>query len=73
MNREMHGKKIQHFDIACDCYGNPQCVTTARDGDLTLEYSYHGDRDEFWIVQSRDGKELARWNASSVDRIVWAD
>lgn len=40
---------------------------------LQFEQTYHGDRDEHWIIE-RDalGKEVARHNARHVTSIVWA-
>jgi len=31
-----------------------------------------GDRDEFWIVQTKDGAEVARHNPRYVETIEWA-
>ena len=42
-------------------------------GELTCSATCHGDRDEFWIVQTKDGKEIGRHNALYVESIMWAD
>ncbi len=41
--------------------------------DLTLEIAseLHGEYDMDWIVQKKDGKEISRHNATSVQSIVW--
>lgn len=73
MNGKMHGKLIAHIDLHCDCNGNPNCIITPRDGVLSLSATYHGDHEQFWVVQTKDGKEVARYQARALDRIVWAD
>ena len=42
-------------------------------GDLWLSATYHGDRDEFWIVQEKSGVEVARHNMRLVESIQWAE
>ena len=39
---------------------------------LICTVEYHGDRDEIWIVEVRDGKEMSRHNCKHVESIVWA-
>lgn len=41
---------------------------------MTFESSYHGDRDEHWIVKrTAEGKEIARYNARLAESITWAE
>lgn len=42
-------------------------------GELYLSATYHGDRDEFWIVQEKHGTEVARHNPRFIKTIQWAD
>lgn len=39
--------------------------------ELVCVVDYRGDRDEIWICEVRDGKELARHNARAIESIVW--
>lgn len=39
---------------------------------LVFVATYHGDRDEFWVVQSVGGTEIARHNARYIASIEWA-
>lgn len=59
--------KALHFDGAT--------ISKFSNGGHTLQFesSYHGDRDEHWIIE-RDalGKEVARHNARHVATIEWA-
>lgn len=75
MNAEMHGRKIAHADLRCDCQGNPNCIVSNNHGcgQLELSATYHGDHDEFWVVEKNAGKEVARWNTRDLVRIVWAE
>lgn len=47
-------------------------ITASDSVSLVFAATYHGDRDEFWIVQSIDGKETARHNARFIASIEWA-
>ena len=77
MNTTMHGRKIQliRFHAAHPSYTGEDPVIRINDGSLrTLELSatYHGDRDEFWVLHlESDGKETARYNVRHIETIVW--
>ena len=44
----------------------------SKDGlELELSATYHGDRDEFWIVVKRGGVECSRINPRQVTEICW--
>jgi hypothetical protein len=73
MNTEMHGKKITavYWPDTNDETG--RClVSGAECGDLHLSATYHGDHDEFWIVQTKNGEEVARHNPKFAETIQWA-
>ena len=40
---------------------------------VSLEYESecHGDRDEIWIVEKHEGKEVARHNVKFIESIQW--
>ncbi len=76
MDTGMNGKKIRAFRIH-DHEGNPRDILTGerdvfstKPGDIVthiyLSATYHGDRDEFWIVEVLGGRER-RHNLKSVD------
>lgn len=49
-------------------------LTAEDDIDLHFEGTYHGDRDEFWIVESdARGFELRRHNPRTVDSWEWVE
>ncbi len=73
MNTSMNGKEIRCIDLnpIWTQDGNPERIW-ARDGvSLTLSAMNHGDHDAFWVIQSKDGEEIARFNASGIQHIVW--
>lgn len=39
--------------------------------DLHLSVTHHGDHDEIWVIQSINGKEVARHNPRYLETIVW--
>jgi sugar lactone lactonase YvrE len=76
MNKEMHGKKIEQIrfpesmtegSIDIDPY-----VCSSETSQLVLSVTYHGDHDEIWILEIREGREVARFNPRYVEMIVWA-
>lgn len=73
MNTSMHGKSIDYIDLnpMWTQSGNPERIKAGNGITLTLSALYHGDRDEFWIVVSEGGKELARYNPRGVQHIRW--
>lgn len=70
MNIEMHGKEVNKIYLA-DSDGTT--VTRGSSMKLYLSVTYHGDRDEFWVVVEENGKEYARHNCKNIETIVWAD
>ena len=54
-------------------YGEGPSVKAVGGHTLQFEQTYHGDRDEHWVIE-RDalGKEVARHNARHVHSIEWA-
>lgn len=73
MNTNMHGKSIDYIDLnpMWTQSGNPERIQ-ARDGcTLTLSATHHGDHDQFWIVLSDRGREIARYNPNGVQQIRW--
>ena len=66
MNTEMNGKDIKFIDFP------DGDELTARNGlTMHLSASYHGDRDEFWVVVKKNGKEIARHNCQHIRSVVW--
>lgn len=73
MNTEMNGKPISEVWFPGDGNSLNQRMRSNEDGNLTLSATYHGDHDEFWIVRTKDGKELSRVNVRYVTEIIWAE
>jgi hypothetical protein len=72
MNTDMHGKKINVFEITISTVsGNPERHSSGRGAELYLSANCHGDRDEFWIVETKSGMETRRWNTKAVSYIEW--
>lgn len=74
MNTSMHGKIIDYIDLnpAWTQGGNPERISSGRDHTLQLSVTYHGDRDEVWIVLGNSDGEVARYNPRGVQHIRWA-
>lgn len=73
MNTSMHGKKIQQIIFPGGPGLGDPVVRSGPLGQLELSATYHGDREEFWILQIKDGIEIARHNTRLVESIVWAE
>lgn len=73
MNKSMNGKAIEAIYWTTSTWsGNPERVT-AKDGKtLHLSATYHGDHEQFWVIECDNGQEVARHNAKTVDTIRWA-
>jgi hypothetical protein len=72
MNTAMNGRRINLIDITeSTVSGNPERHASGRGRQLALSATFHGDRDEFWIVETIDGVEIRRWNAKAVAYIEW--
>ena len=68
----MDGKLIASVHWAKDD-GDERIVASDEIG-LHMSATYHGDRDEFWIVQSdAKGNEVARHNTRYVESFVWVE
>lgn len=68
---EMDGKQIKIFYYIVRDEGVAPYVDISGGNTLTLSVENMGDRAEIWIVSETDGKESARYNARSVETIVW--
>lgn len=53
--------------------GNPfvMAVGTEECDRLVLRKEFHGDRDDDWILQLKNGVELARYNPRYIEAIMW--
>lgn len=74
MDTNMNGKKIKLISWPDSGEETGRCLPSGDTyGELIFSATYHGDRDEFWVVQIKDGKEIGRHNARHIESIVWAD
>lgn len=74
MNTSMHGKKVKMISWPDSENELGRYISAGGQyGELTLSALYHGDRDEFWVVQTKDGEEVARHNARYIESIVWQE
>lgn len=74
MNTKMHGKSIDYIELnpMWTQSGNPERVAARSGVALTLSATHHGDHDQFWIVMTDKGKEVARYNPRGVEHIRWS-
>jgi len=74
MNTNMHGKLIDYIELnpMWTQNGNPQQVSAGRGRTLALSATHHGDHDQFWIIVSESGTEVARYNPRGVQHIRWS-
>ena len=73
MNTDLNGKKIKMITWPDSEQESGRHLPAGEQyGWLTLSATCHGD-NEFWVVQSKDGKEIARHNPKYLESIVWAD
>ena len=65
--------KDNHLKFAKALHFGEAASVFAQDGrTLQLESTYHGDRDELWIIErDKDGKEVARHNTRFIATIEW--
>jgi len=70
----MNGKKIDvvYLPDTNDEYGRQLVAGHPGCESLHLSATYHGDHEEFWIVQMDKGVEVARHNPRYVETIAWA-
>jgi hypothetical protein len=72
MNTKMNGKVANGLILSNGTIiHNPRTTGRGHGAALTLSATYHGDRDEFWIVDSQDGVERSRWNCRNILEIQW--
>lgn len=69
MNTNMHGKAISQIWWIND-HGD-SCVRASNGKTLTFSATYHGDHDEFWVIELEDGKDVARHNCKHIATITW--
>jgi hypothetical protein len=70
----MHGRKVRRVEFTDGPSGDPDIWPNARGQTIEFSATYHGDRDEFWLLlRDGDGNELERRNARHVERIVWEE
>lgn len=70
MNTEMNGKQVKR--IWWKGANGDESMATEGQRTLMLAATYHGDRDEFWVVQYEDAVEVARHNCKYIVTIEWA-
>lgn len=63
MNIDMNGKKIAKV-----IFSNGEQITADEFISITLSATYHGDRDEFWVIVSKGGTETERHNTNAESR-----
>lgn len=75
MNTKMNGQAIQciYFDGGVGNWsGNPERITATPELHLNLSATFHGDHDEFWVVESdANYREIRRHNCRNVSTIEW--
>lgn len=74
MKLEMNGKPIEFIDLdpMWTQSGNPERIWS-RDGTwLHLSATFHGDHEQYWIVEKRAGEEVGRYGWKSVHHIQWS-
>lgn len=74
MNVDMHGKSITAIcfnPFVRHLHGEPNPICAGGNKTLHLSATYHGDHDEFWVIESDDGKEIARHNCKQLSSIIW--
>ena len=74
--KDVHGKQIKSVYWPDGSNGAGACLNSSETILLEMSGTYHGDHDEFWIVESRkigdDFKEVARHNPKFVEGWAWA-
>ena len=73
MTNEMNGKLIDHITwLLSGEHGPSEELLRSKDGkQLVLSVTYHGDRDEHWVLQMQGNVELQRFNCKNLASIVW--
>lgn len=70
MNIEMNGKQVKR--IWWNGANGDESLAAEGQRTLMLAATFHGDRDEFWVVQFEDMVEVARHNCKHIATIEWA-
>ena len=73
MNIRENGKKIESIYFLDAPGGMHKILACSDEVDLIFSATYHGDHDEFWVKELRNGKEVARYNCKNLAWIGWAD
>ena len=68
MNIGMNGQKILQVT-----FPNGELIRTGTDCDLWLSATYHGDRDEFWVIVEKGSQEISRHNCKYIESIDWLE
>ena len=73
MDTKMNGKRIRYIqlDPSWTEHGNPESVGLYDPVELHLSATHHGDHDQFWVVASKNGKEVSRYSTRGIQHIVW--
>jgi len=66
MNQSFNGKRVKKIWLT-----NTETITSDEDRKLVFSSTYHGDRDEHWVVENLKGKEIARHNCKFIRTINW--
>jgi len=73
---DMHKKKIEQVWWPDSETKHGCCISSGDEIHLEMSATYHGDHDEFWIVEYKvengELKEIARHNPRYVETILWA-
>lgn len=73
---EMHGKQIAEVWWPDNSREQGICLSANDETMLEMSATYHGDHDEFWILEYKkiDGefREVARHNPRFIDGFKWA-
>ena len=74
--KEVHEKQIKSICWPDSGHGSGQCLHSSDSVILEMSGTYHGDHDEFWIIESHkiNGEfvEVARHNPRYVEGWQWA-
>ena len=70
MKKEMDGKQVK--EIWWLSANGDESLIAQGQRTLYLSATYHGDRDEFWVIQYDDMIEVARHNCKYIASIKWA-
>ena len=75
MNTELNGRPIATVWWPRDNSGPARHMNAdpKQGHEIILSATYHGDHDEFWIVEKVNGVETQRHNPRYVETIIWKD